>query len=166
MFMNFIMRVRYKFVSYIKLVLFTLFFDRENVQISWTVKFRKRFNYRFANDAEIKIGDNVFFNNDVSLNVLESLRIGNNTMFGENVKVYDHDHVFQDVNKPFSKQGYTKKGITIGSNVWVGANVLILKGVSIGDNSVIAGGAIVTKDVPANSLYMTKITSDIKSIDP
>ena len=90
--MNFIMRVRYKFVSYIKLVLFTIFFDRENVQISWTVKFRKRFNYQFANDAEIKIGDNVFFNNDVSLNVLESLRIGNNTMFGENVKVYDHDH--------------------------------------------------------------------------
>lgn len=132
------MRVRYKFVSYVKLLLFTLFFDRENVQISWTVKFRKGFNYQFANDAEIKIGDNVFFNNDVSLNVLESLRIGNNTMFGENVKVYDHDHVFQDVNKPFSKQGYTKKGITIGSNVWVGANVLILKGVSIGDNSVIA----------------------------
>lgn len=117
--MNFIMRVRYKFVSYVKLLLFTLFFDRENVQISWTVKFRKRFNYQFANDAEIKIGDNVFFNDDVSLNALESLRIGNNTMFGENVKVYDHDHVFQDVNKPFSKQGYTKKGITIGSNVWV-----------------------------------------------
>jgi len=47
-------------------------------------------------------------NSKVSLNVLESLRIGNNTMFGENVKVYDHDHVFQDVNKPFSKQKPSK----------------------------------------------------------
>lgn len=42
--------------------------------------------------------------------------------------------------------------VRIGNNVWVGANVTILPGVSIGDNAIIAAGAVVTKDVPANML--------------
>ena len=42
--------------------------------------------------------------------------------------------------------------VRIGNNVWVGANVTILPGVSIGDNAIIAAGAVVTKDIPANML--------------
>jgi acetyltransferase-like isoleucine patch superfamily enzyme len=46
----------------------------------------------------------------------------------------------------------TKK-VTIGNNVWIGSNAIILPGVSIGDNSIIAAGAVVTKDVPSNKVY-------------
>ena len=40
--------------------------------------------------------------------------------------------------------------VTIGDNVWIGAQACILPGVTIGDNTVIAGGSVVTKDIPAN----------------
>ena len=40
--------------------------------------------------------------------------------------------------------------VTVGHNVWIGGNVVILPGVSIGDNSIIGGGSVVTKDIPAN----------------
>lgn len=46
--------------------------------------------------------------------------------------------------------------MTIGDHVWIGANVTILKGVTIGENSVIASGSIVTKDVPANTMFLQK----------
>ena len=44
------------------------------------------------------------------------------------------------------------KNITVGSNVWFGAGVLVCPGVSIGDNCVIGAGSVVTKDIPANTL--------------
>ena len=40
--------------------------------------------------------------------------------------------------------------VTIGNNVWIGANSVVLPGVTIGDNSVIGAGSVVTKDIPAN----------------
>ena len=52
--------------------------------------------------------------------------------------------------------GYFCDDVTIGDHVWIGANVTILKGVTIGENSVIASGSIVTKDVPANTMFLQK----------
>lgn len=50
--------------------------------------------------------------------------------------------------------GYKKTDpIVIGDHVWIGIRALILKGVTIGDGAVIAAGAVVTKDVPPNTLY-------------
>ena len=43
--------------------------------------------------------------------------------------------------------------MTIGDNVWIGAQACILPGVTIGDNTVIAGGSVVTKDIPANTVW-------------
>ena len=46
--------------------------------------------------------------------------------------------------------------VRIGDNVWLGANVVVLKGVTIGDNAVIAANSVVSKDVPANTLFHEK----------
>ncbi len=40
--------------------------------------------------------------------------------------------------------------VTIGNNVWIGSNVVVMPGVTIGDNTVIGAGSVVTKDIPAN----------------
>lgn len=48
----------------------------------------------------VKIGDNVFFNNGTSIAAKEKIEIGDNCIFGENVKIYDHNHVFKDLQKP------------------------------------------------------------------
>lgn len=59
----------------------------------------------------------------------------------------------------FRKQGYVVGQVEIGSNVWVGSDVLILPNIRIGDNVVIAAGAIVTKDIPDNVTYIQKRNS-------
>lgn len=55
--------------------------------------------------------------------------------------------------------------IVLGRNVWVGANVTILQGVTIGDNSVVAAGAVVTKDVPPNTVVGGVPARVIKTIE-
>lgn len=103
----------------------------------------------------MSIGNNTFFNSGCSLNSLNSITVGNDCIFGENVKVYDHNHVFSLENVPYRKSGFTTGSISIGNDVWVCANVVICKGVSIGDGSVIGAGCVVRADVPANSILMS-----------
>jgi maltose O-acetyltransferase len=47
----------------------------------------------------------------------------------------------------------SRHGITIGSNVWLGAGVTILPGCSVGDNAIIAAGSVVTKDIPSDEIW-------------
>jgi carbonic anhydrase/acetyltransferase-like protein (isoleucine patch superfamily) len=58
------------------------------------------------------------------------------------------NHVFSDITKPIYQQPISTKGIVIGDDVWVGANVVVLDGVTIGAHAILAAGAIVTRDVP------------------
>ena len=59
----------------------------------------------------------------------------------------------------------TPAKVTLGKNVWVGAHATILPGVTVGDNAVIAAGAVVTKDVPANTVVAGVPAKIIKTID-
>ena len=69
-------------------------------------------------------------------------------MFGPNVTIATANHPIDPVLRQKGYQ-YAKK-ITIGNNVWIGTNAVILPGVTIGENSIIGAGSIVTKDVPPN----------------
>ena len=65
--------------------------------------------------------------------------------------IFDHDHDYKNDMKKF-----IRKEITIGNNVWIGANTIILKGVKIGDNVVIAAGSIINKNLDSNSMFYQK----------
>ncbi|MBX9987788.1 acyltransferase [Priestia aryabhattai] len=124
--------------------------------INFQGKFYCRNNiYIVAENGKIDIGDNVFFNNGVSVCSMDKISIGRNTALGENVKIYDQDHIFNK-SEALYKQGYKTSPVIIGENVWIGSNVIILKGVNIGSNSVIAAGSIITKDIAENTLYIDK----------
>ncbi len=82
------------------------------------------------------------------------LRIGKYSMIAGLTYIVPADHRFEDCTKPYVDQGETRRGITIGDNVWVGAGCIILDGVTIGDNSVIGAGSIVTRDIPADCLAL------------
>jgi maltose O-acetyltransferase len=100
--------------------------------------------------ATIMIGENVHINNNAVLIAERStISIADNSLIGHNFSAYDSD--FHSLEPNLRSSGLHSCGaVRIGSNVFIGANVTVLKGVSIGDNSVIANGSIVNGDIPAN----------------
>jgi len=76
-----------------------------------------------------------------------SLKIGDNVMIGARLTIIAENHNFSDLTRPMNAQGVNNRGVIIGNDVWIGACVTILDGVAIGDHSVVAAGAVVTKDV-------------------
>ena len=94
----------------------------------------------------ITIGDNVFINAGCKFQDQGGIYIGDETFMGHNVVLATLDH---DID-PEKRYMLHPAPIRIGKRVWIGSNVVITKGVTIGDNSVIAAGAVVTKDIPAN----------------
>lgn len=113
----------------------------------------------------VKIGENFFMNRNSSIVSRYGVTIGNDCMIAESVFIYDHDHVYSDLNTPFRLQGYKGSPIVIGDNVWIGSHVLIGKGVHIGKNSVIAAGSIIVKNVPSNSLSKPENGTKIIALD-
>lgn len=86
--------------------------------------------------------EEVFFNRNCSITSLKRIKIGDHCLFGNNVVIVDHNHIFDN-----NDEDNSYKEIIIGNNVWVGANVTILKGVKIGDGAIIASGSVVNKDI-------------------
>ena len=78
--------------------------------------------------------------------------IGDETDIGPGCKIIAENHSFDDVSRPIREQPLSRRGITIGTNCWFGANVVVLDSCSIGDGAVIAAGAVVTHDVAADTI--------------
>jgi acetyltransferase-like isoleucine patch superfamily enzyme len=116
-------------------------------------------------DSELTIGKRVFFNNYCSINCLDKIEIGDDTIFGEGVKLYDHNHLIEKgINIHIEKEKYSKSPIKIGRNCWLGSNVVILKGVTIGDNSVIGAGCVIHKSIPSNTIVKNNQTLIYESL--
>lgn len=84
------------------------------------------------------------------------LTIGDYVIIGPYSYVIPSNHIFRDLELPYMLQGNCDQGVVIEDNVWIGGGVIILAGVTIGRNSVIGAGAVVPKDIPPNSLYVSQ----------
>lgn len=133
-----------------------IIFDTTNATllIQKNVMARKHFFVYCGNNGTLTIGNNVFFNNSCSINCMESITIGNDCQFGENVKMYDHNHAYKNKALPINQQGYVSGAITIGNNCWIGSNVTILRNVQIGNNVVVGAGCVVAKSIPDNTVVV------------
>lgn len=80
------------------------------------------------------------------------ITIGKNCMFGPRVSLIAENHIIPPAGHSLKQAGITRKGITIGNDCWIGANVVILDGSVIGDGAVIAGGAVVRGEIPPNAI--------------
>ena len=96
----------------------------------------------------IHIGENVFINACCQFQDQGGVWIGDGCLIGHNVVFATLNH---DLN-PERRQICIPKSIELGKNVWIGSNATILAGVKIGNNAVVAAGAVVHKDVEANSI--------------
>jgi acetyltransferase-like isoleucine patch superfamily enzyme len=108
------------------------------------------FNAHFV--GEVTIGNGVFFNRGCHVIVYKALSIGDRCLFGEFVSIHDENHVIAHDSRPIASRGFTTAPIVIGNNVWVEAKATILQGVTVGDNAVIGANAVVTHDVPSNTV--------------
>lgn len=105
--------------------------------------------------GRVEIGEGVYINRGVYLDARHDVRIGRHCLIAEGVSIHDADHEFGPSAGAVGGQSsrhFSVAPIHIGDNVWIGTKATILKGVTIGDNAVIAAHAVVTRDVPANSV--------------
>ena len=108
----------------------------------------------------ILVKENVFFNSGCRFQDQGGIEIEEGALIGHNVVLATLNHEID----PERRQICVPAPIKIGRNVWIGSNSTILPGVSIGDNSIVAAGAVVTKDVPANVIVGGVPAKFIKNI--
>lgn len=96
--------------------------------------------------------------------IIGPVTIGHHVNLAQGITVTALNHKFENPDIRIDEQGISTKPVIIGNDIWVGTNAVILPGVTIGDHSVIAAGAIVTKDVPPHSLVAGVPAKVIKQI--
>lgn len=101
------------------------------------------------------VGDVVIGNNSligIGNVLIGPVTVGNNVIFAQHIVASGLNHGYRDVTTPIVQQKVNTAQITIEDDCWIGANAVITAGVTIGKHTVIAGGAVVTKDIPAFSV--------------
>lgn len=120
-------------------------------------------NFRCDYGYNISFGKNFYMNFDCVVLDVNKVTFGDNVMIAPKVQIYTATHPLNPDRRNSGRElGYP---IDIGNNVWIGGGAIICPGVSIGDNTVIAAGAVVTKDVKNNVLVGGNPAKIIKSID-
>ncbi|WML25147.1 acyltransferase [Neobacillus sp. OS1-33] len=135
-----------------------VFNNKSKVNIGKFVFIRKNASIRLDFDGVLNIGNNVFINDNCNINCVNRITIGKNTKIAPNVCINDHDHNYKK-NTP---DHLVRGEVTIGENVWIGSNVVILRNTHIGDNVVIAAGSVVKGIVPPNTIYINKRETELK----
>ena len=96
--------------------------------------------------------------------IIGPVTIGHHVNLAQCITVTALNHNFEDKIQRIDAQGVSTKSIVIGDDIWIGANAVVLPGVSIGNHSVVAAGAVVTKDVPPHTLVAGVPAKIIKEI--
>jgi acetyltransferase-like isoleucine patch superfamily enzyme len=118
--------------------------------------------YTLNETSRINIGNSCTLNG-TSIRSVSHISIGNDCVFAPDVKIVDHDHPLSSTER--HSTNYIAEPITIEDNVWVGFNVIILKGIRIGKNSIIGAGSVVVKDIPENCIAAGIPAKVIKEIE-
>ncbi len=98
--------------------------------------------------TNIRIGARTLVNMGLTALDVATITIGADCQIGPHVQLLTPTHPLEP--QPRRDKWEAARPIVIGDNVWLGGGAIICPGVSVGENSVVAAGAVVTKDVPAN----------------
>ncbi|MGN0256459.1 MAG: sugar O-acetyltransferase [Chordicoccus sp.] len=109
----------------------------------------------------ICVGNNVYINTGCTMQDQGGIYIGDNVLIGHHAMIATLNH---DAD-PGKRGDLHPAPVHIGNRVWLGANVTVLPGVTIGDGAIVAAGAVVTKDVPANTVAAGVPARVVKKID-
>ena len=104
---------------------------------------------------EIRIGDRTFVGNGCTLAAARSITVGSHCLLSAGVRVHDNDGHPVDADRRRAGEPIAPDeaaAVVIEDNVWIGACAIVLKGVTIGENAIVGTGAVVTKNVPPNTI--------------
>ena len=145
----------------IKIIIYRISF-RKRIKIGKNVRFKRRCKFYVNKGASLCLGKNVFFNRDCSVIANGKIDIEDDCLFGENVKIYDHNHIFNLNGTNINRLGLNIGEVHIGKNCWIGSNVVILKGTNIGDNCVIGAGITITGNIEPNTIVKQNYSALLK----
>lgn len=134
---------------------------KSKLTLKHSVFTRRNVSFR-VEGGELTIGTS-FFNQGCAITCMDNIQIGDNCLFGPNVVVVDHDHEYRYTDERRGNH-YRKAPISIGNNVWIGANVTILRGTQIEDGAVIGAGCVIRGKVEKNTVVVNKQDIHIKNI--
>lgn len=103
-------------------------------------------------NAKITFGDNTSTGHHTEISANNKIVIGENVIMGAYTYITDSNHGYKNLEVPIRKNPMEVEETIVGSNVWLGRNVMLLKGSHIGDNSIVAAGSVVTKKIPDNMI--------------
>ena len=108
----------------------------------------------WAPGPTIVVRNRVFLGFGCEFNVRRGLEIGDDCLIASGCKFVDHDHGASSRDTPMREQaGGAEAAIALEQDVWLGANVVVLKGVRIGRGAIVAAGAVVTKPIPPYEIW-------------
>lgn len=121
-------------------------------------------SYACINNAvgDVMIGDHTRIG--LHNTIIGPVIIGSHVNLAQGITVTALNHNFEDSEKRIDEQGVSTSTVIIEDDIWIGANAVVLPGVTIGHHSVVAAGAVVTKDVPPHSLVAGVPAKVIKQI--
>ena len=96
--------------------------------------------------------------------IIGPVTIGSHVNLAQGITITALNHNFENSKKRIDEQGVSTSAVVIEDDIWIGANAVVLPGVTIGHHSVVAAGAVVTKDVPPHSLVAGVPAKVIKQI--
>ena len=105
-----------------------------------------------CNDSTIRIGDFVSIGPFCLFASRSYIRVGSNVSISSGIHLMAGGHAFDDLATPIIRQRRLSEGIVVEDGVWIGTGTKILDGVTIGRDSIIGAGAVVTEDIPAESV--------------
>lgn len=119
--------------------------------------------FHCAYGRNIYLGEYVFLNFLCTILDCNEVRIGDHVMIGPGVQIYTAAHLLQA--EPRIQGWEEAKAITIEDKVWIGGSAILLPGVHIGQRAVVGAGAVVTRDVPADTVVAGNPARVIREID-
>lgn len=140
--------------------------SRENIKLRDNVVCRGILVAEYG--GKIDIGHHVYIGDNTILSAYDEISIGDNVLISHGVHIFDNDShpkdavarelhfhaILEGIRYQVRKDSMGFEKITIGNNVWIGFNSIILKGVTIGEGSIIGCGTVVTQDIPPYSVVV------------
>lgn len=128
--------------------------------VIWRKQIHRTGDFRIHSRASLRNAQNIYLGNDVRITMdcciwaekNSKIIFGDQVLVGPGAKMFCGNHGTRLNGIPMTYQERTEADITIGNDVWIGANSIITSGVSIADGVIVAAGSVVTKDIPANTI--------------